>query len=123
MQVAYIVPQWNYCNNDNLLPGGHLQKSTCRFCLKTRAGHHCMLYDQPLKSDGEYIDKVRECCRATAGYPSSIDLAPPAPTVDPRELMKQTIDLYSKTVNELLKQGYPRQIAETVAKKHLLSDN
>lgn len=121
-QVTYTVPNWNFCNNDNLLPGGHLQKDVCRFCVKDNAGHRCVLYDQPLKSDGEFIDKVRACCKATAGFASSIAEAPQAPTIEPRELVKQTIDLYAKTVNDLLKQGYPRQIAETVAKKHLLSN-
>lgn len=81
-----------------------------------------MLYEQPLKSDGEFIDKVRACCKATAGFASSIVEAPQAPTIEPRELIKQAIDLYAKTVNDLLKQGYPRQIAETVAKKHLLDN-
>lgn len=36
--------------------------------------------------------------------------------------MKQTIDLYVKTVEELVNQGYPRQIANTAAKKHVLGD-
>lgn len=79
-----------------------------------------MLYDQPLKTDGEFIDKVRECCKATAGFASVIDEAPQVPTIEPIELMKQTIELYSKTVNELLNQKYPRAIAEQVAKKHIL---
>lgn len=121
-QVTYTVPNWNFCNNDNLLPGGRLQKDTCRFCVKTKDGHRCLLYDKPLKTDGEFIDKVRECCKATAGFASVIDEAPPVPTIQPRELMKQTIELYNKTVNELLSQGYPKSIAETVAKKHLLCD-
>ena len=119
-QVTYTVPNWNFCNSDNLLPGGRLQKDNCRFCIKTKSGHRCVLYDQPLKSDGEFIDKVRECCKATAGFASAISEPAPVPTVDPRELMKQTLDLYSKTVNELLAQRYPRAIAEQIAKQHLL---
>lgn len=78
------------------------------------------MYEKPLRTDGEFIGKLDECCRATAGYPSVIDEAPPVPTVDPKELMAQTINLYTQTVHELLKQGYPRNIAEIVAKKHLL---
>lgn len=118
--VTYTVPNWNFCNNDNLLPGGRLQKSNCRFCIKANGGYRCVLYDQPLKTDGEFIDKVRDCCRATAGYASSVAEAPPVPTIEPQELIKQTIDLYTKTVNELVAQKYPRTIAEQVAKKHLL---
>lgn len=97
-----------------------MQNDTCRFCVKTKAGHRCLLYDKPLKTDGEFIDKVRECCKATAGFASNISEAPPGPTIQPKELMKQTIELYSKTVNDLLTQGYPRAMAETVAKKYLL---
>lgn len=118
--VNYTVPNWNFCNNDNLLIGGDMQNDTCRFCIKTRAGHRCVLYDQPLKTDGEFIYKVRDCCRATAGFASSIDEAPQAPAIQPKELIKQTIELYTKTVNDLMKQGYPQPIAETAAKKHLL---
>ena len=118
--VTYTVPNWNFCNNDNLLPGGRLQKDTCRFCIKVKGGYRCMLYDQPLKSDGEFIDKVRECCKATAGFRSEIGEAPQGPTIEPQELIKQTIELYDKTVKELVSQKYPRAIAEIVAKKHLL---
>ena len=121
-QVTYTVPNWNFCNNDNLLPGGRLQKDTCRFCVKTKTGYRCLLYDQPLKTDGEFIDKIRECCKATAGFASRIEDAPLVPTLEPHELMKQTIDLYAKTVNELLSQRYPRTIAEQVAKQHILGN-
>lgn len=79
-----------------------------------------MLYNRTLSVDDGLISKVRECCKATAGFESVIDSPPPTPTISPKELMKQTIAMYSKTVDELLKQGYPRPIAETVAKKHIL---
>ena len=119
-QVTYTVPGWNFCNNDNLLPGGRLQKDVCRFCIKTKSGHRCMLYDQPLKTDGEFIDKIKDCCRATAGFASNIEEAPPTPTVDPRELIKQTIDVYNKNVKVLIRQHYPREIAEQLAKQIML---
>lgn len=119
-EITYTVPSWNYCNNDNLLPGGRMQKDTCRFCQKTRSGHRCLLYDKPLSSSDGMIDKIRDCCRATAGYASSIDEPPPVPTIEPRELMKQTIELYNKTVTDLMSQGYPKAIADRVAKQHIL---
>jgi hypothetical protein len=34
--------------------------------------------------------------------------------------MKQTIDLYEKTVKDLMAQGYPQPIAAATAKKHVL---
>ena len=51
------------------------------------------------------------------------DVPPPAPTVSPKDIIKQTIDLYSKTINDLLGQGYPRNLAEQVAKQYLLDNN
>ena len=120
--VTYTVPSWNYCNSDNLVNGGELTTNTCRFCVKTKTGHDCLLYNEALSVSDGYISKVRACCRATAGYPSAIDEAPPVPTIPPKQLMSQTIDLYSKTVSDLLGQGYPRALAEQVAKKYLLGE-
>lgn len=70
-------------------------------------------------SDGKQIQKIRQCCKATAGFESVIEPAT-APTIPPKDLMKATIELYNKTVNDLISQGYPRQIAEQVAKQHVL---
>lgn len=120
--VTYVVPHWNFCNSDNLVNGGELTKDTCRFCVKTKAGHQCLLYDESLSVNDGFITKVRACCKATAGYESVIE-PQPGPTVQPKDLMKQTIDLYNKTVNDLMRQGYPKQIADTVAKQYVLGDN
>ena len=120
-QVTYTVPNWNFCNNDNLLPGGRLQKDTCQFCVKTKSGGaRCLLYNKSLCVDDEFIHKLRECCKATAGFTSTIDSTKEVPTVGPLELMEQTINLYDKTVKDLMAQSYPRAIAEKVAKKHVL---
>lgn len=82
-----------------------------------------MLYGKPLTVKDELIYKVRECCKATAGFESVIDEAPPAPTIPPKDIMKQTIELYSKTMNDLIAQGYPRPMAEQAAKKYILGGN
>lgn len=119
--VSYMVPNWNFCNSDNLINGGEVSNKTCRFCIKTKAGHRCMLYDEALSTNDGMISKVRECCRATAGFASVIDV-PQAPTISPKEIMKQTIELYSKTVNDLIAQGYPKAMADTIAKKYLLDN-
>ena len=79
-----------------------------------------MLYDQPLTADHGQVGKTKQCCRATAGYESVIEEPPQAPTIPPKYLMKQTIELYSKTVNDLINQGYPKAMAETAAKKYML---
>lgn len=117
--VTYKVPHWNFCNVDRFDMDATPSKQVCQFCVKTKDGHRCMLYNQPLMSDGIQIKKVPQCCKATAGFESIVEPAE-APTIPPRELMKQTIELYNKTVNDLLAQGYPRQMAELAAKKFML---
>lgn len=113
--VTYRVPSWNFCNDDGLLQSG-----TCRFCIKEKTGHRCALYDAQLVAKNGLIEKVPACCRATAGYPSTIDEPPPAPQVQPKEIIKQAIDTYTKTVSDLVKQGYPHVMAENIARKVLL---
>lgn len=118
--ITYHVPHWNFCNSDNLLVGGDMSTHTCKFCIKTKAGVRCALYDEPLSTDGIYIHKVRECCKATAGYESTIDEAPAAPTIEPKEIVKHTIEQYDKTVDALLAQGYPKALAKQAARQMLL---
>ena len=122
--VVYTVPSWNFCNSDNLLDG-EITKDTCRFCVRSGGGHSCMLYGDALYTNGEFIKKTTACKRATAGFKAVIladNVQEPkkAPDMDPREIIKQTIELYTKTVNDLLKDGYPRQLAESLAKQHIL---
>lgn len=120
--VRYSVPDWNFCNLNRFDIDGSMTGQTCRFCEKTRSGTKCLLYNKMLSVTGDLISKTEECCRATAGYRSNINSEPDVPTVPPKDLMKDTIDRYNKTVNSLIRQGYPRQIAETVAKKHTIGD-
>lgn len=85
-----------------------------------------MLYNESLSVTDGLINKTRACCKATAGIDARIDadrIEPPGPTVPPKELMKQTIALYDKTLNTLLNQGYPRPIAEKAARKYILGDD
>lgn len=77
------------------------------------------MYDKSLSVNDGMISKVRECCKATAGFKSDI-LPAEVPTVQPKVLMKQAIDLYEKTVKELMAQGYPQPIAAATAKKYVL---
>lgn len=117
--VSYTVPHWNFCNEDNLDFGAKLTGATCRFCVKGKSGHHCILHDKSLSVNNGLIQKVPACVDATAGFKSEIEPAE-APTIDPKDLMKQTIDLYEKTVKDLMAQGYPQPIAAATAKKYVL---
>lgn len=122
--VSYHVPHWCHCNSDMNEFNG-IPKNLCRFAVKTKTGYHCALHNEPLLTDGEWVNKVPACVRATAGVKAEIisDRVDPAlPAVEPKQLIKATIELYSKTVNDLINQGYPRQLAEQVAKQHLLNN-
>ena len=114
--VTYKVPHWNFCNVDRFDIDATPSKQVCQFCIKQRGGNRCALYDKPLMSDGSFIQKLPQCCRATAGYESEIE-PDEAPTLPPKDLMKQTIALYKKNVNDLVSQGYPRQLAEQAAEQ------
>ena len=120
--ISYRVPNWNFCNVNKFDYDATMSKELCRFCIKTRYGHQCLLYDKTLSVKGELVSKTEACCRASAGYSSTINTEPDLPTVNPRDLMKQTIDMYNKTVEGLIRKGYPRAVANTVAKKHILED-
>jgi hypothetical protein len=117
--VTYTVPHWNFCNEDNLDFGAVLTSATCRFCIKDKTGHHCVLYDQALSVNNKLIAKVPACIDATAGFKSEIEPAE-VPTIPPKVIMKQTIELYEQTIKSLVDQGYPQSIAAATAKKHIL---
>ena len=117
--VSYSVPSWNFCNEDKFDYGATLVKATCRFCVKDKSGHRCLLYDEALSVKGNLINKVPACVDATAGFKSVIEPAE-VPTIEPKVLMKQTIELYDKTVKDLMAQGYPQPIATATAKTYVL---
>lgn len=117
--ISYKVPHWNFCNEDKFDFGGSAVKTTCRFCIKDKTGHHCLLYDKSLSVNNGLIQKVPACVDATAGFKSVIE-PDEVPTIEPKELMKQTINMYEKTVKDLMSQGYPQPIAAATAKKHIL---
>ena len=123
-QVTYNVPHWAFCNcdDDELTK---IPKRVCRFCVKSKGARMCMLYGEQLVDNDGLVYKTQRCKAATAGYEATIiadHVEPPVPTVNPKDLIKQTIDLYAKTVNSLLNQGYPRAIAEQAAKQHILDN-
>jgi len=117
--VIYKVPHWNFCNEDNFDYNGRPVKATCRFCVKDKTGYRCLLYDKPLSVNNNLIQKLPTCCDETVGINAVIE-PDEVPTIEPKDLMKQTIDLYEKTVKDLMAQGYPQPIAAATAKKFVL---
>ena len=117
--VHYDVPSWNFCNDDRL-DGGKLTKHKCRFCVKSGSNYRCLLYDAALTSDGTYVNKVRDCCKAAAGFQSVIEPQPIAPAIPPKKLMEHAIDSYTKYLKDLMAQGYPEALARQYAKDFAL---
>lgn len=124
LTLQYRVPTWNFCTLDVPTANGKFSKELCRFCVSTRKGKYCSLYDEWLTEDPTFVHKTCRCIKATAGFAITADEPVPeeGPKVDPKLIMRETINSYKKTVNDLVSQGYPRSMAETIATKYLLDD-
>lgn len=117
--ITYEVPHWNFCNSDHIDIDGSMLKPTCRFYRQDKSGSYCTLYQRSLVNNDGLIEKTRECCKATAGFTSAVGIAP-VPTVPPETIIRQTIDLYQRTVQDLLNQGYPQAMAAQVARQYII---
>ena len=113
LTLTHGVPHANFCTT--------LSGDKCRFCQDLKGNkHYCCLYDEPLVGTSDSIEKCRRCCKATAGFETTIEAQPEAPKIDPKALIKATIMLYNKNVKELIRQGYPRELAEKFAQQAVL---
>lgn len=120
MTLQCRVPSWNFCNYDGFTPDNRYSKELCRFCVSTKQGHYCSLHDTWLTSDKNFVHKTEPCIKATAGYAITVDEpVPTGPVVEPSLIIQEAIALYRKTVCDLVKQGYPQSMAETIADKYV----
>lgn len=121
-EIAYRVPSWALCNLDTVADDP-IQKATCRFCVKTKDGHKCVLHDTWLSTEGKIVNKAEACKRATAGYAITLDEpVHTGPKIEPRQIISETLKEYKKTYNDLLSQGYPKAMAESIATKYMLGE-
>lgn len=111
------MPSWNFCNYDGFTADNRYSKELCRFCQKTKDGHYCLLADKRLVYDGKFVHKADECIELTAGYPVTIS-EPVAP--NPKDIIKAALKDYNKVLADLLKQGYPRSLAEKLAAEYIV---
>lgn len=119
-KISYSVPNWAFCNVDKFDIDGSMVKQTCQFCKKSKNKTECLLYNETLSVSGDFIDKTAACKRATAGFDSTIDTVQEAPKVEPKKIIKHTVDLYIKTYKSLINDGYPQQMAEMLAKELII---
>lgn len=113
--VNYKVPDWGFCNCSRL---GKPTKDMCRFCVKHGKNYVCVLHNMPLEIvEGTLVKKDTACIKATAGFPSEVE---DTIQVDPKTVMKMTIQEYRKAYNKLIGQGYPDAMADKLAQQLIL---
>lgn len=117
--ITYTVPSWNFCTLDTVQPDGRYSKELCRFCVKDKTGYRCLLYEERLATNPPFVCKTKQCIDASAGFKTDVVEAPP-PTVVPKLIIRETLKNYKKTVDDLIKQGYPRNMAEAAAYEFML---
>lgn len=110
--VNYKVPDWEFCNCSRL---GKPTKDMCRFCVKHGKGYVCVLHNMPLDMvEGILVKKDMACVRATASFTSEVE---DDIQVDPKTVMKLTLQEYRKAYKQLIAQGYPDAIADKLAQQ------
>ena len=113
--VNYKVPDWEFCNCSRL---GKPTKDMCRFCVKHGKGYVCVLHNMPLDMvEGILVKKDMACIRATAGFTSEVE---DDIQVDPKAVMKMTMQEYRKAYNKLVCQGCPDAMADRLAQQLIL---
>lgn len=110
--VNYKVPNWEFCNCSRL---GKPTKEMCRFCVKHGKNYVCVLHNMPLDVvEGILVKKDMACIKATAGFPSKVE---DTIQVDPKTVMKMTLQEYRKAYKQLIAQGYPDNMADKLAQQ------
>lgn len=110
--VTYKVPDWQFCNHSS-----H-GKEMCRFCVKSGKKHVCVLHNMPLEVvEGTLVKKDMACIKATAGFTSVVD---ETIQVDPKDIMKMTMQEYRKIYKQLIAQGIPEAMADKLAQQKTL---
>ncbi len=116
--VTYKVPDWEFCNCSRL---GKPTKDMCRFCVKHGKGYVCVLHNMLLDVvEGILVKKDMACIKATAGFPSEVE---DTIQVDPKTVMKLTLQEYRKAYKQLIAQGYPDAMADKLAQQITMGGN
>ena len=114
--VTYKVPDWQFCNHSGK---GAFTKDVCRFCVKHGKVHVCVLHNMPLNvTEGILINKCPACCKATAGFKSVVEDS--EVRVNPKDIMKLTMQEYRRIYRQLMDQGYPANMADKLAQQTIL---
>lgn len=110
-KVTYYAPDGLYCNVE--------KNCNCRFCVKTASGYSCSLYQEELAHTGKTVMKTKDC---TYSKRNEIVEQPPEPAstpvqIDPKHIIDLAVNSFIKSYNSLRQQGFPEDIAITLAKE------
>lgn len=120
LKMPQRLPSWNFCKLDDFTANGRFSKENCKFCVRANGGYRCLLFDANLTSDVDFVHKCPQCIKAAAGF--GVEEAPTV-QVDPKLVMKETLKQYKSVVKQLLSQGYPKEMAETLAEQFVMGGN
>lgn len=106
-KVTYYAPDGLYCNVE--------KNCHCRFCVKTASGYSCSLYQEQLEHTGKTVMKTKDC---TYSKRNEIVGQQPTPVqIDPQTIIDMAVNSFIKSYNSLRQQGFPEDIALSLAKK------
>lgn len=118
--LTYRVEAGPYCNLYKFGSATPDPKNVCRFCVKNnQGGYTCAMYNELLSSQGKVVEKLSKCSLAMCkGKDEVEDLASVAATfVDPKKMIADIIKQYQITVDSLVGQGFPADIAADAARQ------
>ena len=122
IELTAKVPAWHFCNLDKTTRSLKVSSELCRFCHQTKDGYRCSLYNVWLTSDRRLVDKADRCIKDTMQRSAEV-VDEDVPQIDPALIISETLKSYKKTLNSLLAQGYPRNLAEAIAEKFTLGED
>ena len=122
LSVVAKMPSWHFCNCDKTTLNLKISSELCKFCAKEKNTYRCTLYDCYLSADRGLVNKCPGCIDNTHNGTATVieEGLQDTPKIAPQQIAEAAIDGYMKTLNDLLAQGYPRNLAEAAAKKYML---
>ena len=100
-----------------------MPKEKWGFYLETKKGvQTCPLYNVPLHTEEGYVAvKCPKCVKAGFVHREEI-VDEPEVKVNPQDVIKLTLSEYRKIYKQLIAEGYPEAMADTLAQKALLKN-
>lgn len=117
--VTYKVSDGFYCNLRQKAWKNFPPEQRCRFCTQvTKNNFVCVLHNIPLVvEEGSLIKKAEQCLKNIAYRSQTVPEPAEKPIIKPKELIKWALNEYTKTYNQLIRDGYPEALAIKFAKE------